>query len=113
MRSFQPHPLGASVPPGHRAQLSSRVEALQGYRVGLRLFPLAAAVRPFDSGRLWRSVLRALPGRSEDGEGGEGGGGGGGSAEGGVGGVGGGEWVGYDEALLRELVSGGPSWWQI
>ncbi|GLI63559.1 hypothetical protein VaNZ11_006414 [Volvox africanus] len=105
-----PEPCGPSTAPGYKAalaQLNSRVEALQGYRVCLRLFPLAAAVRPFNSGRLWRSVLRALSGPAEELDGGAGGGsggGGGGNAVSGVSGAGaGGEWVGYDEALLQEL----------
>ncbi|GFR46081.1 hypothetical protein Agub_g7565 [Astrephomene gubernaculifera] len=75
--------------------LGSRVEALQGYGVRLRLFPLAAAVRPFESGRLWQGLLRSLRGAA----GGEGGGEGesGGGEEGGE--------AEDDESLLRELAS--------
>ncbi|KXZ54106.1 hypothetical protein GPECTOR_5g209 [Gonium pectorale] len=73
--------------------LCGRVEALQGYRLKLRFFPLAAVSRPLDSGRLWRALLRALRGAEQDG--GSGGGGyDGGEAEGDV---------ADDEATLAEL----------
>ena len=71
----------------HSQQLRSRVEALQGYRAALRLFPLAAAARPWaPRGALWPDLLRALPGPGE------------GEAEG-EGGA-----VGDDLTMLRELV---------
>ncbi|GIM02241.1 hypothetical protein Vretimale_7160 [Volvox reticuliferus] len=105
-----PEPCGPCTAPGYKAalaQLNSRVEALQGYRVCLRLFPLAAAVRPFNSGRLWRSILRALSGPAEDpdGEAGHRGEGSSGDAGSGNGAGGNLDWVGYDEALLQELAT--------
>ncbi|KAG2424501.1 hypothetical protein HYH02_015171 [Chlamydomonas schloesseri] len=89
--SNDPEPCGPASGPGFKAavqQLRSRVEALQGYRAGLRLFPLAAAARPWaPRGGLWADLLRALPGPGE------------GEAEG-EGGA-----VGDDLTMLRELAA--------
>eukprot|EP00198_Chlamydomonas_reinhardtii_P009761 XP_001699098.1 DNA binding protein [Chlamydomonas reinhardtii] len=89
--SNDPEPCGPATAPGFKAavqQLRSRVEALQGYRAALRLFPLAAAARPWaPRGALWPDLLRALPGPGE------------GEAEG-EGGA-----VGDDLTMLRELAA--------
>ncbi|KAG2427355.1 hypothetical protein HXX76_012549 [Chlamydomonas incerta] len=89
--SNDPEPCGPATAPGFKPavqQLRSRVEALQGYRAALRLFPLAAAARPWaPRGALWADLLRALPGPGE------------GEAEG-EGGA-----VGDDLTMLRELAA--------
>ncbi|KAG2483770.1 hypothetical protein HYH03_017367 [Edaphochlamys debaryana] len=66
-----------------RSGLHSRAEALAGYRVRLRLFPLAAAVGRFRVEALWRPLLRRLPGPDPEAEEGEEGGGGGAAGGGG------------------------------
>ncbi len=80
-----------------------RVSALAGLGVALRLFPLAAAVRPFEWGAFWRPVLRQLREGAPLGAGG---------AEGpGAEGADGEEAATPEEEVLMELVGGcGVGW---